>query len=48
MDKYRVHFVSTGDLLRQHIAEKSTIGKEAEAVVAQGGTSRYAIDYSKL
>ncbi|CAE6420533.1 unnamed protein product [Rhizoctonia solani] len=37
MDKYRVHFVSTGDLLRQHIAEKSSIGKEAEAIVAQGG-----------
>lgn len=37
MDKYRIHFVSTGDLLRQHIAEKSAIGKEAEAIVAQGG-----------
>ena len=37
MDKYKVNFVSTGDLLRQHIAEKSSIGKEAEAIVAQGG-----------
>ncbi|KAH7340704.1 adenylate kinase-domain-containing protein [Rhizoctonia solani] len=37
IDKYRVQFVSTGDLLRQHIAEKSTIGKEAESIVAQGG-----------
>ncbi|CAE6503200.1 unnamed protein product [Rhizoctonia solani] len=37
MDKYRVHFVSTGDLLRRHIAEKSAIGKEAEGIVAQGG-----------
>ncbi|KAB5596394.1 GTP:AMP phosphotransferase [Ceratobasidium theobromae] len=37
MGKYKVNFVSTGDLLRQHIAEKSTIGREAESIVAQGG-----------
>ncbi|KAG9122770.1 hypothetical protein FRC07_000712 [Ceratobasidium sp. 392] len=37
MDKYDVRFASAGDLLRQHIAEKSDIGKEAEAIVAQGG-----------
>lgn len=37
MDKYQVNFLSTGDLLRKHIAEKSTIGKEAEGIVAKGG-----------
>lgn len=37
MAKYNVRFLSAGDLLRQHIAEKSDIGKEAEAIVAQGG-----------
>jgi len=37
MDKYNVKFLSAGDLLRQHIAEKSVIGREAEAIVAQGG-----------
>ncbi|QRW00606.1 adenylate kinase [Ceratobasidium sp. AG-Ba] len=37
MEKYNVRFLSAGDLLRQHIAEKSDIGREAEAIVAQGG-----------
>jgi len=37
MDKYDINFLSTGDILRQHIRQKSEIGRAAEAIVAQGG-----------
>ncbi|KAI6103369.1 ADK-domain-containing protein [Pisolithus sp. B1] len=36
-DKYDIHSISTGDLLRQHILERTDIGKEAEEIVASGG-----------
>ncbi|KAL4067961.1 adenylate kinase-domain-containing protein [Scleroderma yunnanense] len=35
--KYDILSLSTGDLLRQHIAEKTVVGRQAEAIVAQGG-----------
>ncbi|KIJ69279.1 hypothetical protein HYDPIDRAFT_81138 [Hydnomerulius pinastri MD-312] len=35
--KYDILSLSTGDLLRQHIAERTEIGREAEEVVARGG-----------
>jgi nucleoside-triphosphate--adenylate kinase len=35
--RYDIVSLSTGDLLRQHIAEKTEVGREAEAIVAQGG-----------
>ncbi|KAJ7109438.1 adenylate kinase-domain-containing protein [Mycena epipterygia] len=34
--KYDILSLSTGDLLRQHIAERTEIGREAEDIVAQG------------
>jgi len=35
--KYDIVTLSTGDLLRQHIAEQTAIGREAEGIVARGG-----------
>ncbi|KAI6103383.1 ADK-domain-containing protein [Pisolithus sp. B1] len=35
--KYDVLSLSTGDLLRQHIAERTAVGQQAEGIVAQGG-----------
>jgi nucleoside-triphosphate--adenylate kinase len=35
--KYDILSLSTGDLLRQHIAEKTEVGRQAEEIVAQGG-----------
>jgi len=35
--KYDIMALSTGDLLRQHIAERTEVGREAEEIVAQGG-----------
>jgi len=35
--KYDIMALSTGDLLRQHIAEKTEVGREAEEIVSQGG-----------
>ncbi|KAF9454539.1 ADK-domain-containing protein [Macrolepiota fuliginosa MF-IS2] len=37
MKKYDLVSVSTGDLLRQHITERTDIGREAEGIVARGG-----------
>ncbi|TFK76377.1 adenylate kinase [Pluteus cervinus] len=34
---FNILSLSTGDLLRQHIAEKTDVGREAEEIVAQGG-----------
>ncbi|KAJ7709845.1 adenylate kinase-domain-containing protein [Mycena rosella] len=34
--KYDIASLSTGDLLRQHIAERTEVGREAEEIVAQG------------
>jgi len=35
--KYDILTLSTGDLLRRHIAEGTEVGKEAEAIIARGG-----------
>ncbi|KAF8798067.1 adenylate kinase [Phlegmacium glaucopus] len=35
--KYDILTLSTGDLLRQHIADRTEVGQEAEAIVARGG-----------
>ncbi|KAF5381103.1 hypothetical protein D9615_003999 [Tricholomella constricta] len=37
VQKYDILSLSTGDLLRQHIAERTEVGCEAEATVARGG-----------
>lgn len=37
MQKYDLHFISTGDVLRREIMNKTKVGKEAEAIVAAGG-----------
>ena len=34
---YDILSLSTGDLLRQHIAEGTEVGRQAEAIVARGG-----------
>ncbi|KAF9535298.1 adenylate kinase [Crepidotus variabilis] len=34
--KYDILTLSTGDLLRQHINERTEVGKEAEAIIARG------------
>ncbi|KAK0240065.1 adenylate kinase [Armillaria nabsnona] len=35
--KYDILSISTGDLLRQHIKERTEVGRQAEDIVAQGG-----------
>ncbi|KAI9571327.1 adenylate kinase [Boletus coccyginus] len=35
--KYDICTISTGDLLRQHIAERTEVGRQAEGIVAAGG-----------
>ncbi|KAL0946590.1 hypothetical protein HGRIS_012791 [Hohenbuehelia grisea] len=37
VQKYDILTLSTGDLLRQHIAERTPVGLQAEEIVAQGG-----------
>ncbi|GLB34904.1 putative NAD dependent epimerase/dehydratase family protein [Lyophyllum shimeji] len=37
VEKYDIQSLSTGDLLRQHIAERTEVGREAEETVARGG-----------
>ncbi|KAJ9126141.1 hypothetical protein QFC24_002414 [Naganishia onofrii] len=37
VQKYDLHFVSTGDVLRREIMNKTKVGREAEAIVAAGG-----------
>ncbi|KAJ9101102.1 hypothetical protein QFC21_003320 [Naganishia friedmannii] len=37
VQKYDLHFVSTGDVLRREIMNKTKVGREAEAIVASGG-----------
>ena len=36
VDKYDLLSLSTGDLLRQHIAQKTPVGQQAESIVATG------------
>lgn len=40
--------VSTGDLLRQNITEQTDLGKQAEAVIAQGGLVRTRLIFEML
>jgi len=35
--EYKLFYISTGDLLRKEIAEKSDLGLEAESIIASGG-----------
>jgi hypothetical protein len=42
VQKYDLHFISTGDVLRKEIMQGSEIGREAEEVVKSGGESRLA------
>ena len=35
--KYNLFYISTGDLLRKEIKEKTNLGKEAESIIASGG-----------
>lgn len=42
VQKYDLHFVSTGDVLRREIMNGTKVGKEAEAIVASGGEPRRA------
>lgn len=35
--KYKLFYISTGDLLRKEIAEKSRLGLEAQSIIASGG-----------
>jgi hypothetical protein len=37
VEKYDLVTVSTGDLVRQHINERTDVGREAEEIVARGG-----------
>lgn len=37
VQKYDLHFISTGDVLRKEIMQGSEIGREAEEVVKSGG-----------
>lgn len=36
MNKYDLVSISTGDLLRRHISERTDLGREAETIVARG------------
>jgi adenylate kinase len=35
--KYRLFYISTGDLLRKEIADKTKLGREAQNIIASGG-----------
>ena len=37
VQKYDILSLSTGDLLRQHIADRTEVGQEAEPIIARGG-----------
>jgi adenylate kinase len=37
IDKYKLFYISTGDLLRKEIKEKSKLGLEAQSIIASGG-----------
>jgi hypothetical protein len=37
VQKYDLHFISTGDVLRKEIMQGSEIGREAEEIVKSGG-----------
>ena len=35
--KYNLFYLSTGDLLRKEIAEKTVLGLEAQSIISAGG-----------
>jgi adenylate kinase len=37
IEKYKLFYISTGDMLRKEIAEKSQLGLEAKSIIASGG-----------
>jgi adenylate kinase len=37
IEKYKLTYISTGDILRQEIAENSEYGREAEKIISKGG-----------
>lgn len=37
IDKYKLFYISTGDILRKEIAEESLLGLEAKSIIASGG-----------
>lgn len=37
IEKYNLFYISTGDLLRKEIKEKTKLGEEAESIIAAGG-----------
>jgi adenylate kinase len=37
INEYNLFYISTGDLLRKEIAEKSALGQKAESIIAAGG-----------
>ncbi|MCU0453905.1 MAG: adenylate kinase [Bacteroidetes bacterium] len=37
LSKYHLHYISTGDMLRQEIARKTRLGLEAQDIIASGG-----------
>lgn len=37
VEKYNLHYISTGDLLRKELAEGTKLGLEAKSIIAEGG-----------
>lgn len=37
IDKYKLHYISTGDILRKEIAAETKLGLEAKNIIAEGG-----------
>lgn len=37
VEKYNLHYISTGDLLRKEIADGTTLGRKAKNIIAAGG-----------
>ena len=35
--RYNLYYISTGDILRKEIAEKTKLGLEAQSIIASGG-----------
>lgn len=37
IEKYNLHYISTGDLLRKEISEGTKLGRQAKSIIAEGG-----------
>ena len=37
IEKYKLFYISTGDLLRKELAERTPLGLEAQSIIASGG-----------